>query len=88
MNQEGRELVLIESIATKTGTHTCHWTGCDKAVPPAMWGCKTHWFSLPQHIRSQIWLTYKPGQEISKTPSREYLEAAKAAEEWIRENHP
>jgi hypothetical protein len=49
-----------------------------------MWGCKQHWFKLPQHIRDGIWQTYKAGQEITKTPSREYMQAAKAAQDWIK----
>ena len=68
----------------KTSTqHTCHWPGCDKRVPPAMWGCRVHWFTLPLRIRNRIWATYVPGQEITKTPSRAYLDAAKEAQEWI-----
>jgi hypothetical protein len=51
-----------------------------------MWGCKTHWFRLPKKIRDEIWRTYVPGQEITKTPSRDYLKAADAAEHWIRQN--
>ena len=66
--------------------HTCHWPGCKVNVPPAMWGCKTHWFKLPKNLRDRIWLTYKPGQEITKTPSKEYLSAADAVQKWIREN--
>jgi hypothetical protein len=64
-------------------THTCHWPGCGKPVPPAMWGCRPHWFRLPKHLRDLIWVTYVPGQEITKTPSSEYITAAKAVQEWI-----
>jgi hypothetical protein len=63
--------------------HTCHWPGCGKEVPPAMWGCSPHWFSLPKHLRDRIWATYRRGQEITKTPSPEYLEAALAVQDWI-----
>jgi len=28
----------------QTRNHHCHWPGCDKQVPPAMWGCKGHWY--------------------------------------------
>lgn len=63
--------------------HTCHWPGCTKEVPPKMWGCKTHWFKLPKRLRDKIWATYVPGQEISKTPSKEYLEAATEVRNWI-----
>lgn len=66
-------------------SHTCHWPNCNVPVPPAMWGCKRHWFTLPKPLRDRIWATYKPGQEISKTPSSEYLDAAAAVQSWIRE---
>lgn len=65
--------------------HTCHWPGCTKQVPPAMWGCKPHWFKLPYGLRVQIWSSFEPGQEVSLTPSDDYLEAARAVQEWIAE---
>lgn len=69
----------------QTRKHHCHWTGCEKQVPPAMWGCKTHWFRLPKHLRDRIWATYVPGQEIDYTPSEEYLKAAADVRDWILE---
>lgn len=68
--------------------HTCHWPGCDKQVPPAMWGCRPHWYSLPNLLRRRIWDTYEIGQEISMTPSAEYIAVARDVQKWIRENHP
>lgn len=69
----------------QTRNHHCHWPGCNRQVPPAMWGCKDHWFKLPNKIRDEIWRTYKPGQEKTMTPSIEYLRAAGAAQHWIKE---
>lgn len=69
----------------QTRNHTCHWPGCTKQVPPAMWGCSSHWFKLPAEIRDMIWVTYRPGQEIDMNPSAAYLAAADAAQQWIRE---
>lgn len=63
--------------------HTCHWPGCEIAVPPAMWGCWRHWFTLPKALRDLIWETYVPGQEITKTPSEAYLQAAEVVQIWI-----
>ncbi|WP_226018433.1 zinc-finger-containing protein [Novosphingobium sp. FKTRR1] len=63
--------------------HTCHWPGCTSYVPPAAWGCRRHWYALPQAIRARIWAAFRPGQEDSKTPSRAYVEAARAAQDWI-----
>jgi hypothetical protein len=67
----------------QTRNHHCHWPGCGKQVPPAMWGCKGHWFALPAELRARVWRTYQPGQEVSGTPSAEYLEVAKAVQAWI-----
>lgn len=67
----------------QTRNHTCHWTGCPKQVPPAMWGCKEHWFKLPRQLRDLIWREYRPGQEKDGTPSERYLVAAALVQEWI-----
>jgi hypothetical protein len=48
-----------------------------------MWGCKQHWFKLPAYLRARIWRTYRPGQEISKTPSRGYIAVAQEVQAWI-----
>ena len=71
----------------QTRDHHCHWPGCDKQVPPAMWGCKTHWFKLPAILRARIWRTYQPGQEVSLTPSPGYLSVATDVQKWIRETY-
>lgn len=65
--------------------HCCHWPGCDKQVPPAVWGCKAHWFKLPAQLRKRVWDTYRPGQERNMTPSKEYVEVAKEIQAWIGE---
>lgn len=68
----------------QTRSHTCHWPGCDRQVPPATWGCKPHWFRLPYGLRTLIWATYEPGQEVTMTPSDDYLDAASEVQEWIK----
>lgn len=69
----------------QTRDHHCHWPGCSVQVPPAMWGCRMHWFRLPIIIRHGIWETFRPGQETNLTPSREYIKAAQAAQNWIKQ---
>lgn len=66
--------------------HHCHWPGCERIVPPAAWGCKPHWYKLPEAIRQRIWRAFRPGQEKSKTPSAEYIAAAREAQDWIAAN--
>jgi hypothetical protein len=50
-------------VLSKRGTpsfgHTCHWPGCNKEVPPAMWGCAHHWFALPKTLRDKVWAAYR-----------------------------
>lgn len=66
--------------------HTCHWPGCTQQVAPALWGCRKHWFKLPMRLRQRIWRHYRAGQEVTKTPSAEYLAAARDVQAWIREH--
>jgi hypothetical protein len=63
--------------------HECHWPGCGRQVPPAMWGCRSHWYALPKELRDRIWRTYRPGQERDINPSGDYLAAARAVQAWI-----
>lgn len=41
--------------------------------------CLRHWRMVPVELQRAVWATYRPGQEVNKQPSREYLEAARAA---------
>ena len=68
----------------QTRSHHCHWPDCDEQVPPAMWGCRKHWFKLPMRLRNKIWAAYQPGQEVNMTPSREYVAVAREVQDWIR----
>lgn len=80
--------VRAEIAAGAETVHHCHWPDCTENVAPAAWGCKKHWFKLPQTLRNKIWIAYKPGQETTKTPSRLYVEVAREVQEWIAANHP
>ena len=66
--------------------HTCHWPGCEAAVPPKMWGCKPHWYKLPLRLRQEVWNAYRPGQEIDKIPSLLYIQVANDVQRWIAQN--
>lgn len=74
--------------AGQTRKHHCHWPGCEQQVPPAMWGCKAHWYALPKDLRDKVWRAYRPGQEATMTPSRAYLDVAQEVQAWIAKNHP
>lgn len=69
-------------------SHTCHWPGCDKQVPPAKWGCIKHWYALPSSLRLKIWRAYRINQEQDQNPSQKYVGVAREVQNWILENHP
>lgn len=77
------EKVEHVKAARQTRGHHCHWPGCPKQVPPAMWGCASHWFKLPKALRDRVWAAYRPGQENDMHPSESYMEVAAAVQEWI-----
>lgn len=64
-------------------SHACPWPRCKAVVPDSMWGCRTHWFTLPAEIRSAIWSSYQVGQGVADwTPA--YREAFEAAQAYAR----
>ena len=87
MSEDSVHKVRHVLSARQTRLHECHWPDCKQQVPPAMWGCREHWFKLPRHIRTAIWAAYRVGQEESGEVSEAYLHAARAAQDWIKEHH-
>lgn len=71
---------------SQSRNHECHWPGCELQVPPAMWGCRQHWFALPKALRDKVWRTYRPGQEKDCSPSDAYIAVAKEVRSWIETN--
>lgn len=57
--------------------HACHAAGCRVRVPPQMFMCKKHWYSLPKRLRDRIWETYREGQCEDWQITHEYAEAAR-----------
>lgn len=68
--------------------HLCHRPNCGKPVPPRLVVCSGCWFLLPLPLRNAIWKFYRPGQEIRKDPTLEYIAALKACLQWWSENAP
>ena len=65
---------------------TCHWPGCERRVPPHYWACAEHWAALPKRLRDRVTRAYRPGQEIDKQPSREYIQTAQEVHHWMVEH--
>lgn len=47
-----------------------------------MLACRKHWFALPKRLQLAIWANYVPGQEITKTPTADYLTALWECIDW------
>lgn len=62
-------------------SHHCHAHNCPANVPPKLLMCRKHWHMVPRSLQKKVWDTYRPGQEIDKRPTTEYL---KAADEAVR----
>jgi len=56
-----------------TPAHYCHAAQCNVHVPPKMFMCRKHWSMLPLKLRAALWAAYRPGQEIRKDPTEQYL---------------
>lgn len=41
--------------------------------------CLKHWRMVPRAVQMQVWRHYRPGQEIDKQASQEYLLVQRAA---------
>ena len=65
--------------------HRCHARACKAPVPPKMFMCKQHWYMLPKDTRDAVWANYRPGQEVDKSPSMDYLNVAMGAIAWLAE---
>ncbi|WP_233872413.1 hypothetical protein [Paraburkholderia adhaesiva] len=66
--------------------HRCGWPNCPRMVPPGRWGCREHWHALPNNLRAWIGRSYRAGFEAGTHPTRSWLDAHRAALEWIREH--
>lgn len=64
-------------------SHKCHARGCEVEVPPARLMCLAHWNLVPYALKRNVWAHYRPGQEVRKDPTPEYLAAARAAIEAV-----
>jgi hypothetical protein len=61
----------------------CHARYCGAAVRPDQFMCYKHWILVPADLRRLIWRHYR--NEIEKSPSAEYLEAVKKAQEAVQQ---
>ena len=59
--------------------------GCDRGASQASWGCKPHWFKLPQHLRDNLWRADRDERAATGRLGPAWAAAAAEAEAWILE---
>lgn len=59
--------------------HTCHAYGCNQRINPTLLMCLKHWRMVPKFAQNDVWATYRPGQEVRKDPSNDYMKAQQRA---------
>ena len=67
--------------------HICHWADCNEPCPPQHWGCQHHWSMVPSDFKRALRDLYVPGQEVTKTPSKEYIEKAMQLWRWSKKQN-
>lgn len=76
-------MTLTGGTVNRRLPHYCHADGCETKVPPRMFMCKPHWYTLPKAMRDRLWELYEPGQERRMDPSVDYIEHAMACVEYV-----
>ncbi|WP_233854248.1 hypothetical protein [Paraburkholderia sp. HD33-4] len=62
--------------------HRCPWPGCTEQVSETNWGCRAHWYRLPNNLRAWIGRAYRIGIENGTHPTQSWRRAHTAALAW------
>lgn len=86
IRQQATQLELNDEVIK--GLHELHNEDCDFMV-----GLTAKNEQQAREIEElktglEVWKAYLPGQEITKTPSAEYVSVANEVQQWIRANDP
>lgn len=71
------------NVSRKRTAHHCHAKGCSVPVPPHLLMCAEHWRLVPPSLQRRVYSTYRKGQERDKSPSPQYLQAARDAIDFV-----
>jgi hypothetical protein len=64
----------VRAAPKEAGEHTCHALECEKHIAPKFFMCPSHWSKVPRSLQAAVWRHYRPGQEIDKSPTDDYLD--------------
>lgn len=57
-------------------THECPATGCASDIPYGMLICRSHWYMVPQAIRTAVWNAWQDGAGAGTTQHTAAIRAA------------
>ncbi len=63
--------------------HECHARGCTKEIPPRLFMCPRHWYTLDKPLQALVWKTYRQGQEIDKGASVTYCFVTEVCQVYV-----
>lgn len=66
-------------------SHHCIMSNCAQEIPANRLMCRPHWKMVPQELQRAVWKHYRPGQEVDRNLSCDYMIAAKRAIEAVVE---
>jgi hypothetical protein len=64
-------------------THVCPAPGCTVDVDDEQLCCSRHWYSIPKHLRDELWNAYRSGTGIGKA---RHLAAVDACIEFLEQS--
>lgn len=63
----------------RSSEHSCHLPDCEEVIAPKFLMCAKHWKLVPKELQQEVYRFYRTGQEKTKNPSKNYLQAARRA---------
>ena len=63
----------------RSSEHCCHLPDCEEVIAPKFLMCAKHWKLVPKELQQDVYRFYRAGQEKTKNPSKNYLQAARKA---------
>ena len=66
--------------------YVCQAAGCKTIIPPSMFLCRVHWFSLPEPMRAEIIVEELARETKDNLPNAALVAAVARAREWIAEH--
>lgn len=79
----------VRTLPQEINGHHCHAYKCQTRTQPKKFMCALHWSILSKALQDRLVAEYRPGQEIDKRPSTNYMLVAHECIRYIcKREHP